>query len=85
LHPNELRARVLVDGRPAAGARIRLVSLVGESIAEARTDPNGHFRIQHTAPGVYNLMIGERPMRFVSIPAREVVDVGVFELFGGSF
>ena len=85
LHPGELRARVLIDGRPAVGARIRLVSLVGEAIAEARTDAEGHFRIRHTVPGVYNLMIGERPVRFVSVLAREVVDVGVFELFGGSF
>jgi len=44
-----------VDGRPADGYRIVLVSAEGEPVAGANTDPEGEYHIPQVAPGEYGI------------------------------
>ncbi len=80
-----LHGRVKSDGIPVHGARIRLRILDNVTRASAHTRPDGSFAFPHLPAGVYDVVIGERSVQYVSLRAGQSLDLGTFELIAGSF
>lgn len=90
-----LSGRISTFDGPLGGARIRLYSFLGPlrnegpfidperhrtPAAELRTDATGTFHVPYLPAGVYNILVGDRPLRSISLRAGQALELGTFEL-----
>ncbi len=82
LSGSQVRGRVVGSEGPLAGAQVRLVGFAEAPLrAVTYSYPDGSFHVPHVRPGVYALYVGPRNVKFLSVGARQTVDLGTFELF----
>ncbi len=75
-----LSGRATALGKPLAGVRVRLRTLISVTRAVAHTRPDGRFTVPHLPAGIYSVLIGDRPVQFASLRDGQVLDLGTFEL-----
>lgn len=82
LSGSSVRGRVTGLDGPTAGAEVRLLAFADAALrAVTYTYADGSFVVPHMRPGVYNLYVGPRAVKFLSVGERQTVDLGTFELF----
>ena len=77
LSGSTVRGRLAGFDGPLAGTEVRLLSFIDADLrAVVYTYPDGSFHIPHVRPGIYNLYVGSRSVKFVSVNDRQTVDLG---------
>ncbi len=76
-----LEGRVEIDGEPAVGKTVWLISLIDlQPWARVGVATDGSFHIPHALPGIYSLRVDSRPVDVVRVPIRGRLKLNTYQL-----